>query len=303
MAALNPQENAFVVLSRQPNPPQPAQVEALAAELDIDAYSARQRLLVPSPTILRREPNYDAALRVVVKFTKIGIATFAVTESVLAAITPRGVRFITKGKGGFDIELLDGTKDFLRAKSVILMCRAVLESRVVRETEQGDPLLGSVASVRETESKKSITVFDIHAPSENGFFRLTDDTFDFGRLYPGRATTSGPMMQKLIQWVRDAAPGAPMWDEFESVRGMLGVQNKLIEEGSLLRNSWFSRPFHSRLSVQRSKVVLQSDETAFLAYSALGRMQMILTLGSKVPGNSGETTRSSNPDDSTRIDM
>jgi len=300
MAAVNGNETAYVVLSRQPNPPQPAQVEALAAELDIDPYSARQRLLVPSPTIIRREVSYDRALREVVKFTKLGIASFAVTEKVLAAITPRPARFLSKASKGFDVELADGTKEFLRAKSIILICRGTLETRVVRETEQGDPILGNVASLRETESRKNINVLDLHAPSENGFYRFSDDTFDFARLYPGRATTIGPMMQKLIQWVRDAAPGAPMWDEFDSVRGLLGVQDKLIEEGSDLRNSWFSRPFHSRLSVQRSRVILQSDEAAFQMFSALGRMQMILTLGSKVPGTSGDISESRPGDDSAR---
>jgi hypothetical protein len=300
MAAVNSQETAYVVLSRQKHAPEPAQVAALASELDMDPYSARQRLLVPSPTIMRRESSYDAALRVVVKFTKLGIATFTVTESALAAITPRTVRFLSKASKGFDVEFLDGTTEFLRAKSIILMCRATLESRVVRETEQGDPMLGNVASVRETESKKQVTVLDVHAPSENGIYRFSDDTFDFGRLYPGRATTTGPMMQKLIQWIRDAAPGAPVWDEFDSVRGLLGIQNKLIEEGSALRHSWFSRPFHARLSVQRSKVVLQSDEAAFQAFSALGRMQMILTLGSKVPGTSNDGSESWHPDDATR---
>lgn len=275
MAVTSP-EGAWLVLGRQLVPPTPAMIDALAAELELDPYSSRQKLMVPSPLILRREKSVDAAERASQRLREGGMVAFSVSEQVLASLQPREVRLLSPAKGGFDAELADGSTAAIAVKSILLLVRAQLKSQVVRETDQSDPLLGSVSSYRETTSSKTARVLDIHAVGERGFYRIAEDTFDFARLYPGRTATSAPMMAKVVQWVREAAPNAPFCDDFNAARGLLGTTRTLLDGASLLQEAWFARPFHSRMSVQRSRVTLESDHMAFNLYSALSRLQALL---------------------------
>lgn len=274
--AVTTAEGAWLVLGRQPIPPTTAMIDALAGELELDPYSSRQKLMVPSPLILRRERSLDGAERAANRLRDAGMIAFAISEGVLAGLQPREVRLLSPARGGFEAELADGSRVPIPLKSTFLIVRAQLKAKVIRETDQSDPLLGSVSSYRETASSKTAQVLDIHATGENGFFRVSEETFDFARLYPGKTASSGPMMAKVVQWVREAAPHAPFCDDFNAARGLLGTTRTLLDGASLLHEAWFARPFHARLSVQRSRLMLESDHLPFNLYSALSRLQALL---------------------------
>ncbi len=276
MAALTDPHGAWLVLGRQPSPPTEEMISALAREVDLDPYSSRQKLMVPSPLILRRESSEEDAERGAERLRGAGIVAFAVPEHQLTSLVPREIRLLSPGKGGFVAEMADGSTEAIPVPSILLLVQGQLKAVVVRETDQTDPLLGSVSSYRETTSSSTARVLDIHARGDGGFYRVAEGTFDFARLYPGRTANSSPMMGKVLEWVRRAAPHAPFCDEFHAVRGLLGTTRTLLDGSSRLHEAWFARPFHSRLSVQRSRVMLESDHMAFNLYSALSRLQALL---------------------------
>lgn len=262
----------YVVLAPLSAPPSAELVEAFGALLDLDRYSARQRLLLPAPQFLRRHEQAAAAEAEATHLRGMGLPAVVVGDfdfqqvNLFEAVMLRaeGSRFIAEAVGGAEFSF--------RARDVCSICKGVLTVREVHETTRGSAFGTSQPAVSDVRRTDITPAFDVHLASEPTIVRFHGAHFDFRRLYPDRAVAVSPMMVALLEWLRSAAPTAPVFDNFDSARGHYGQATQTLAVNTTFERVLTRPTLVSGMTTARTRVLLEDDASAFNLYSTLSRI-------------------------------
>ncbi|MBX3730284.1 MAG: hypothetical protein KF858_13975 [Candidatus Sumerlaeia bacterium] len=262
----------FVVLGQQESEPEPRVIEAFAKGLELDAFTARLRLIAPTPRILRREETRERADRWVSWLHALGLKGYRLSERAFNQFHPVPVVWFGVDKTGVTFELENGRRETVRANEVLCMAFGSVRSREVVETTSGDLFGGGALRRQETLRVRRDTRIDIHLAQVALIFRLSQGRLAFDRLFPDRPMGSDLLMQEVFRQMHRAFPMATVWDEFGRAGDVLGQSWQIAAQSAEFRYAGLAS-VGSHLDSRR--VVSESDEETFDLYSMLTRMQLI----------------------------
>ncbi|MDK2971924.1 MAG: hypothetical protein PWP23_1679 [Candidatus Sumerlaeota bacterium] len=265
----------FVVLGQQDELPPQETIAAFAKGLDLDPYSARQRLIAPTPRILRREENKEAADRWVAWMRALELRGFRLSERAFSQFHPIEVVSYKIDRSGVTFEIDNGRCETVPAEEVLCIVQGTVRSRDVQEIEKKDFLIGSAYGGHETVRVNRETRIDIHLAGVALIFRLSQSHLRFGDIFPGRQIASDVMMREVAGQIRGAYAALPLRDDFARASEILGQSWKIASKTTDFRYSAFNTtPFGA--GIRNNRVTQESDEETFDLYSLLSRMQLIM---------------------------
>lgn len=266
----------LIVLGRGDATPTNAAVETLAGWLGVDAYTARQRLLLGAPQPLRRSPTRGNAEAEAAELRTHGLNAFVVAGHELEDAQPIPLVFLAPGPHGLDGETADGTRDHLDRERILAIVRGELTDRTATETTVRDPLLSQVRTERTVNRHETRLVLDLHLAGERHPRRIDAATFQFHRLYPERQQSTNLMGKALFDWLRETFPHAPVRDEFQKAKArLLAPGIEVAARPTELHTRLLPGPLQARTAVAEGKTISESDDAAFHLYSLLCRFEAL----------------------------
>ncbi|MBI5154948.1 hypothetical protein HZA57_06900 [Candidatus Poribacteria bacterium] len=264
----------LVVLGRQAQPPRPEQLKAFAEGLGLDLYSARQRLLLPAPRLLRREEVMREADRWTAWLRALGVAAFTVPEVVLPAFQVRPLRCIAIMPEALGCEMQDGSLREVAYTEILCIVHGPVSMRQTAEHTSHDILMGDVRAGHEVVRARTEEFIDLHLVSEPAALRIMQDDFDFHRTFPGRQSASGVQVRELLALLTSSSPGAQVFGEFKQVAAALGQSHEVLAQSRYLGYQLLSRGSFN-LQLKTTKVIETDERGAFDLYSLLTRLQLL----------------------------
>lgn len=264
----------LVILSQDSAEPAEAAVRKLAALLNLDGWSARQRLLFPAPQILRRFEDRAAADTMAEALSAAGMKTFVLPESELRECAPRTICSIAPGPRSFAVTHLDGTAESIPIVDMVSIAIGQLRERIIIEHSQRSGLAGLThgegSGVLHEERR---TIVDLHRISTGALLRLDQLELDFQPLFPGRAQGSALMMKSLLDWLRKSAPQAAVYDEFNLVSGKYSASWEVLERHTEFVAGFLRGCFSGPSGLVDTRIIRDSELANFQLYSALARAE------------------------------
>lgn len=261
----------LVVLARHLDLPPEKTIAAFAEAMGFDVYTARQRLLAPTPRVLRRETSEGEARQWIDWFERIGLRTFALSEEELGKLELLPQKSLEFQKGS--IAFLNGKGEATELPpndAIALVIGEVTESTRV-EQEVKSLLTNKASTGRAIVNRRVELIIDIHRRSAPQALRIRQDSFEFHRLYPDSTGASSVLVRTLAKTLGRELPSAIVFDDFKQVADILGSSRQLISNSSYLQRKGFASGF----AMQREKVTQDSTAETFDVYSALARFEVM----------------------------
>ncbi len=262
----------LVVLGTHRELPGEAALAEFARVMELDVYTARQRLLAPTPRIVRREDREAEAQRWVDVLSAKGLRAFRVSEEEFARqelivqgeLYSKDSHFLFERAG-------DARLAVPRADVACVVVGEVSERTVAVSTASQGMLAG--APMRENLSAHAQMVIDIHLRSSPVGIRLEQDSFRFQVFDHGATGGSAILVRQLLHRLRQALPGTPFCEQFAAASMILGASEQIVSNSSYIVTSW-ARP-GPRMRLVNQKTVSESTVLAFDIYSALCRLETL----------------------------
>jgi hypothetical protein len=266
----------LVVLGRQRTMPEAPAIKAFAEALGLDPFSARQKLLLPTPRVLRREERAGKAREWTEWLHKLGMRAFDVEETIIASqqfLLVHSLEFAPDGD--LVVNLAAGGEPLvIPASDLLALVHGEVNERVDVSDSSSNPLLGEVRSGKENIRSSTEAMTDIHRRSTPDSLRIAQDSFHWQALHPGELGQSSRHARELFESLRKAFPAATVYGDFATVESVLGESERLIASSShFWRNDL--RPATSRYVVHKKSTTVRSNRTTFETYSTLARLDAL----------------------------
>lgn len=261
----------LVVLARHLDLPPEKTIAAFAEAMNFDLYTARQRLLAPTPRVLRREASDADARQWIDWFERIGLRTFALSEEELGKLEFLPQKALSFRDGLLAFQNAKGQPTELPAGDAIaLVIGEVTESTRV-EQEVKSLLTNTTGTGRAMVSRRVELLIDVHRRSAPHAIRIRQDSFDFADLYPDSTGASAVLVRTLAKTLARELPSAVVFDDFKQVADILGSSRQMLSNSSFLQR----RGFGSGYALHREKITQDSTADTFDIYSALARFEVL----------------------------
>ncbi len=261
----------LVALGRQATPPTQESVAAFAKALGLDTYTARQRLLAPTPRILRREDRASKAKEWVDWFRELGLRAFDFSEEMMAAQSFAALSGIYEQQGGLVFDLVEGERVEVQHSEVIAVVYGETSERVDKFQSHSGAMVGELAGKKENLSITTEAYIDIHRRTSPVSLRVAQDEFNWKSLYPDRIGQSTVLMRELLNKITTSSPTAIVYNDFARVEGILGHSEQIIEQSRYLIRNWYPMvvgPVSKETEVRKS-----SNRSAYQIYTTLARLE------------------------------
>lgn len=264
----------LVVLARHKELPHPDYLKAFADAMDLDVYTARQRLLAPTARVIRRENAEEEARAWAEWLGQVDLRAFAVSEKILSEqqFIPQAAIYMEKDNLVFD-DLQDVRTTVPLSEVACVVTGEVYEKLTSEANQTGVFSADELLVRRDTHFQRNEHLIDIHLRSTPISLRLAQDTFRFKRLFPNKTGASAVLIRELWERLRRALPGKPMLDDFAKAQNILGTTEQIISSSSYLESNW-ARP-GVRVRNYRETKVLESTAETFDIYSTLARLEAV----------------------------
>ncbi len=261
----------YVVLGKTFNLPDEKYVKAFANAFHLDLYTAKQRLRVPAPRVMRRESLERKADE---------------WASWLRAVKFFGFYFSDNDMKAHDIvyisELDSDSKELVftdisgksfevpRNKVLCIVSGEVTTRRTLQKQSRG-MLAGDIGHSIESRRLDSQFVIDIHLGGRNPTLRLMQNSFAYRSFYPDETQASASQIRRIRDFLLEHYKGVVYFHEFGKVVDSLGTSREIIGQSvQFLLN--VSRPGLAGRTSTSAEIVEDSSGT-FDLYSFLLRLE------------------------------
>lgn len=263
----------LAVLGRHETLPPTEAIAEFARAADLDVYTARQKLLSPTPRVLRREETAAAAASFVGQLKAAGLNAFEISEEELAAHGFATQHAVYTDGTKMMFEGADGKRWSAPLSSICCIVAGEVKERLIRD-RTSQSVLGEVSLDRENMLKRAEMLIDIHFTDSPVAARLGQDSFHFRTAFPdAEAGSSAVLIRRLLERTRRAVPAARVYNEFQRAADVLGTSTQMLSNSLFLQLNW-TRPGWT-IQTRKETQSIHSESAAFDIYSALSRLEVI----------------------------
>lgn len=264
----------LVVLALQREMPPPDSLKALADVMEWDVFTARQRLLAPTPRIIRRTPAEKPAEELAQWIRNHGLRAFAISEALLAAQKHQNAAAVYESRGELSFDDLAGNR-FTRAVGDVacLVAGEITERTISENIQTGVFITEELSAQRENLRHRAEYIIDIHFRNTPESIRLAQDTLKYKRMFPDDSGGSAVLVRHLFQRLAKTLPGIPIYNEFRRVQDVLGTSRHLISSSQYLVHNWMRPGAATHLATQTTSI--ETTAEAFMIYSTLARLETL----------------------------
>ncbi len=263
----------LVVLGQQPLLPHETYLKAFADAMALDMYSARQRLMTPSPRILRRELKREEAERWVVWLREIGLKAFAFSDAELETFDPWCAVSFILDNDKLVLRFSDDSHQEAPFSDILCLVTGKVTESQHRQIESRDLFGGVVYSRNELVGQQSSFFIDIHMASIHRVYRLSDQWFRFNEVFGDYDAPNVFKMQKLGELIASHCPAAQQYSLFDRVSESLAQSWQILSRAKNCEFRAAGRTI-SHFGLETHTLVEKNELVAFNLYSYLSRMQL-----------------------------
>ncbi len=264
----------FVLLGRQPELPTERNLKAFAEAMELDVYTARQRLLSPTARIIRREAAADTAQRWADWLSALGLRAFAISEQALAAQKFLAQSAVYMKDGSLVFDDLQGNRSTREASQAACLVFGEVMEKVISDKSQGGALFGEEKTgPSEPLNIRSELIIDIHFRNQPESMRLAQDAIHFRSIFPNEEGGSSVLTRRLLKRLERSLPGCRIYDEFKRAQDVLGTTEHVLAQSSSVVRNWLRPGLSAR--VERSTTRVLSTAETFDIYSTLARLETL----------------------------
>ena len=259
----------LLVLGRHAHLPSERKLAAFAEALNLDAFTARQWLLSPTPRVIRRESRHDRVLEWTEWMRGLGIRAFDLSEQLLAEQEFHTPPVLFPDGRHWRLYYDDGRQEILAPEDIACAVWGEVQERF--QTETTTAAIGGEIIAGRTKTLHAELMLDLHRHLSPISVRIAQDAVRWSAINPDETTQSSLRMRRMLDkfrpWLRDI----DIAEDFSRAEPVLGATREILSNSSYLQTKWLGAG--GRLRLHREKSIRESSRETFCIYSSLIRWE------------------------------